>query len=124
MGVWIERQRLCVWGRHPLLLLGNRSSFKPDLDCSTAESVFGTKVRLPVKLISPTPPNAVQDAANLLHSLRHLTGTPSPVPPRPSVSESYLEETWLHHFTSFYDVIESTGHWSPLRRPLLDGLST
>nr|VZI45204.1 unnamed protein product [Spirometra erinaceieuropaei] len=75
-----------------LVLLGIRSSLKSDLDCSAAELVFGATVRLPGQMISPTPRVAVEDPTNLLHRLRQFLRTLSPVPPRPSVSESYLEK--------------------------------
>ncbi|BHF67819.1 hypothetical protein SprV_0301084800 [Sparganum proliferum] len=81
------------WTEHlPLVLLGIRSSLKSDLDCSAAELVFGATVRLPGQMISPTPRVAVEDPTNLLHRLRQFLRTLSPVPPRPSVSESYLEK--------------------------------
>ncbi|BHF78009.1 hypothetical protein SprV_0602111900 [Sparganum proliferum] len=81
------------WTDHlPLVLLGIRSSLKSDLDCSAAELVFGATVRLPGQTISPTPRVAVEDPTNLLHRLRQFLRTLSPVPPRPSVSESYLEK--------------------------------
>ncbi|BHF77518.1 hypothetical protein SprV_0602062500 [Sparganum proliferum] len=47
--------------------------------------------RLPLT-ISPTPRVAVEDPTNLLHRLRQFLRTLTPVPPRPSVSESYLEK--------------------------------
>ncbi|BHF65278.1 Era Like 12S Mitochondrial RRNA Chaperone 1 [Sparganum proliferum] len=81
------------WTDHlPLVLLGIRSSFKSDLDCSATELVFDATVRLPGQMISPTPRVAVEDPTNLLHRLRQFLRTLSPVPPRPSVSESYLEK--------------------------------
>ncbi|BHF84632.1 hypothetical protein SprV_0902778300 [Sparganum proliferum] len=81
------------WTDHlSLVLLGIRSALKPDLDCSAAELVFGATVRLPGEMISPTPQSAVEDPTNLLHRLRQFMRTLSPVPPRPSVSESYLEK--------------------------------
>ncbi|BHF78125.1 hypothetical protein SprV_0602123500 [Sparganum proliferum] len=81
------------WTYHlPLVLLGIHSSLKSDLDCSAAERVFGATVRLPGQMISPIPRVAVEDPTNLLHRLRQFLRTLSPVPPRPSVSESYLEK--------------------------------
>ncbi|BHF80104.1 hypothetical protein SprV_0702322800 [Sparganum proliferum] len=81
------------WTDHlSLVVLGIRSSLKSDLDCSAAELVFGATVRLPGQMISPTPRVAVEDPTNLLHRIRQFLRTLSPVPPRPSVSESYLEK--------------------------------
>ncbi|BHF75238.1 hypothetical protein SprV_0501833400 [Sparganum proliferum] len=81
------------WTDHlPLVLLGIRSALKPDLDCSAAELVFGSTVRLPGEMISPTPQSAVEDPTNLLHRLRQFVRTLSPVPPRSSASPSHLEK--------------------------------
>nr|VZI49627.1 unnamed protein product [Spirometra erinaceieuropaei] len=81
------------WTDHlPLVLLGIRSALKPDLDCSAAELVFGSTIRLPGEMISPTPQGAVEDPTNLLHRLRQFMRTLSPVPPRSSASPSYLEK--------------------------------
>nr|VZI08547.1 unnamed protein product [Spirometra erinaceieuropaei] len=81
------------WTDHlPPVLLGIRSALKPDLDCSAAELVFGSTVRLPGEMISPTPQGAAEDPTNLLHRLRQFMRTLSPVPPRSSASPSYLEK--------------------------------
>nr|VZI11278.1 unnamed protein product [Spirometra erinaceieuropaei] len=81
------------WTDHLLLvLLGIRSALKPDLDCSAAELVFGSTVRLPGEMISPNPQGAVEDPTNLLHRLRQFMRTLSPVPPRSSASPFYLEK--------------------------------
>nr|VZI50084.1 unnamed protein product [Spirometra erinaceieuropaei] len=81
------------WTDHlPLVLLGIRSALKPDLDCSAAELVFGSTVRLPGEMISPTPQGTAEDPTNLLHRLRQFMRTLSPVPPRSSASPSYLEK--------------------------------
>ncbi|BHF78845.1 hypothetical protein SprV_0602196100 [Sparganum proliferum] len=81
------------WTDHlPLVLLGIHSSLKSDLDCSAVELVFGATVRLPGQMISLTPRVAFEDTTNLLHRLRQFLRTLSPVPPRPAVSESYLEK--------------------------------
>ncbi|BHF80404.1 hypothetical protein SprV_0702353100 [Sparganum proliferum] len=81
------------WTDHlPLLLFGVRSSLKSDLDCSAAELVFGATVRLPGQMISPTPRVSVEDPTDLLHRLQQFLRTLFSVPPRPSVSEYYLEK--------------------------------
>ncbi|BHF59660.1 hypothetical protein SprV_0100262100 [Sparganum proliferum] len=96
----------------PLVLLCIHSSLKSDLDCSAAELVFDTTVRPPGEMISTTPRVAVEDPTNLLHRLRQFMRTLAPVPPRPSLSESYQEKDWRHALTSVSDVIESAGHWN------------
>nr|VZI09926.1 unnamed protein product [Spirometra erinaceieuropaei] len=100
------------WIDHlPLVLLGICSSLKTDLDCSAAEFVFGATVRLPGQMISPTPRVAVEDPTNLLHRLRQFLRTLSPVPPRASLSESYIDKdltTCSHVYL----------RWDRVRRPL------
>ncbi|BHF84456.1 hypothetical protein SprV_0902760700 [Sparganum proliferum] len=114
------------WTDHlPLVLLGIRSALKPDLDCSATEQVFGSTVRLPGEMISPTPQSAVEDPTNLLHRLRQFMRTLSPVPPKSSGSSQVLRflpgppplrlisrRTWRHALTSISDVIESVGPWN------------
>ncbi|BHF63958.1 hypothetical protein SprV_0200695400 [Sparganum proliferum] len=77
---------------HLLVLRGIRSALKPDLDCSAAELVFGATVRLPGAMIWPNPRGAVEDPTNLLHRLRQLMRSLSPVQPKSSASPSYLEK--------------------------------
>ncbi|BHF74020.1 hypothetical protein SprV_0401710400 [Sparganum proliferum] len=104
------------WTGHlPLVLLGIRSTPKSDFDCSTAELVFGVTVRLPGEVISPTRRVAVEDPANLLHRLRQFIRTLSPVRPRTSVSESYLEKQMAKCSS---DVVETAGPGSQPTRPL------
>ncbi|XP_045137185.1 uncharacterized protein LOC123519746 [Portunus trituberculatus] len=66
----------------PLVLLSIRSSLKEDLQHSPAELVYGTSLRLPGKIMAPTPaspPSSTQDfASHLKSAMSHL----QPVPPR------------------------------------------
>ena len=68
----------------PLVLLGIRSALKQDLGCSTAEMVYGTPLRLPGELITPSasaPPTPESFAAELqrtMASLRPTTPRPAP----------------------------------------------
>ncbi|VDL96728.1 unnamed protein product [Schistocephalus solidus] len=69
------------WTDHlSLVLLGINSALKSDLDCSTAELVFGVTIRLPGEMISPSPCGVVENPTNLLHRLRQFMRTLSPVP--------------------------------------------
>ncbi|BHF82391.1 hypothetical protein SprV_0802552900 [Sparganum proliferum] len=68
------------------------SSLGSDIDCFAVELVFGVIVQLPGQMISPTPRVTFEDPTNLLHRLQQFMRALSPVPPRPSVSESLLEE--------------------------------
>ncbi|VDL98486.1 unnamed protein product [Schistocephalus solidus] len=63
-----------------------------DVDFSTAELVFGATLRLPSEMISSSPRGVDADPNNLLHRLLKFMRTLSPVPPRPSMPESYIEK--------------------------------
>ncbi len=76
----------------PLALLGIRAALKSDLDCSTAELVFGTTLRLPGEMVTPTPRGADEDPINFVHRLRQFMRLLSPVPPRTPPSKSYVEK--------------------------------
>nr|VZI00788.1 unnamed protein product [Spirometra erinaceieuropaei] len=81
------------WMDHlPLVLLGIRAVLNADLDCYSAELVFGATVRLPGEMVSPTLRGAVEDPTYLLHRLWQFMRALSPILPRPSTSPSYLEK--------------------------------
>nr|VZI26166.1 unnamed protein product [Spirometra erinaceieuropaei] len=71
----------------PVALLGIRAALKSDLDCSAAELVFGTTLRLPGEMISPTSRGAEENPENFVHRLRQFTRSLSSVPPRAPSTE-------------------------------------
>nr|VZI34585.1 unnamed protein product [Spirometra erinaceieuropaei] len=95
------------------VLLDIRSSLKSDLDCSAAEHAFGAIVRLPGKMISPTPRSAIEDPNSLLHRLRQFVRTRSPDPFWPSVSEFYLEKD----LTTFSHILRCDRVFRPVEPP-------
>lgn len=70
----------------PLVLLGLRSAFKQDLHCTTAEMVYGTTLRLPGELFTPTP--SPIDPQQFVGQLRQHVQTLRPSPTRPKNSAS------------------------------------
>nr|VZI46266.1 unnamed protein product [Spirometra erinaceieuropaei] len=76
----------------PLALLGIRAALKSDLGCSAAELVFGTTLRLPGEMITPTSRGSDETPDNLVHRLRQFMRSLSPVPPRAPMTESYVEK--------------------------------
>ncbi|BHF83024.1 hypothetical protein SprV_0802616500 [Sparganum proliferum] len=56
-------------GNVPVALLGIRAALKSDLDCSAAELVFGTTLRLPGEMVTPTSLGAEQTPENFVHRL-------------------------------------------------------
>nr|VZI14961.1 unnamed protein product [Spirometra erinaceieuropaei] len=75
----------------PLALLRIRAALKLDLGCSTAELVFGTILRPPDEMTTPTSRGADKTPDNLVHRLRQFMRSLSPVPPRAPMTESYVE---------------------------------
>nr|VZI47936.1 unnamed protein product [Spirometra erinaceieuropaei] len=76
----------------PLALLGIRAALKSDLGCSAAELVFGTTLRLPGEMVTPTSRGADKTPDDLVHRLRQFMRALSPVPPRTPMTESYVEK--------------------------------
>ncbi|BHF67248.1 hypothetical protein SprV_0301027400 [Sparganum proliferum] len=76
----------------PPALLGIRAALKSDLDCSAAELVFGTTLRLSGEMITATSRGADETPDNLVHRLRQFMRLLSPVPPRTPMTESYVEK--------------------------------
>ena len=61
----------------PLTLLGIRSTVKADLNCSPAELVFGTTLRLPGQFVAPPQSSMTLDVGKyvdrLCHHMRHVS---------------------------------------------------
>ncbi|BHF60405.1 hypothetical protein SprV_0100337000 [Sparganum proliferum] len=76
----------------PVVLLGIRAALKSDLDCSAAELVFGTTLRLPGEMVTPTSRGAEETPENFVHRLRQFMRSLSPVPPRAPSTEPYVEK--------------------------------
>jgi cleavage and polyadenylation specificity factor subunit 1 len=62
----------------PLILLGVHTSYKPDLQTSVAELVYGEPLRIPGKLL--TPNDCPADRAQLITQLRQHMARLRPVP--------------------------------------------
>nr|VZI20414.1 unnamed protein product [Spirometra erinaceieuropaei] len=89
----IDESKTQESGRTPgLALLGIRAAVKSDLGCSAAELVFGTTLRLPGEMITPTPREADETPYNLVHRLRQFMRSLSPVPPLAPMIESNVEK--------------------------------
>ena len=70
----------------PLVLLGIRMALKNDLQCSTAELVYGTTLRLPGEFFQQTAIDALPDPMTLVTRLRDTTRNLRAVPVPPSTS--------------------------------------
>ncbi|BHF82041.1 hypothetical protein SprV_0802517700 [Sparganum proliferum] len=73
------------WSEHlPLVMLGIRTALKPDLECSAAELVYGTTLRIPRDFFGYSQRSADLDPSDYVQRLRqdmtHLRATPPGAP--------------------------------------------
>ena len=66
----------------PLIMLGIRTARKEDLQCSTAELVYGTTLRLPGEFFDPSTSSTVPDPVSYVTQLRAVMSKLRAVPPR------------------------------------------
>lgn len=63
----------------PIVLLGLRTAWKADLQCSSAEMVYGEALRIPGEFFQPTPANKIQPVDFVSELRRHISNL-KPVP--------------------------------------------
>lgn len=98
----------------PSVLLGLRATFRPDLQTTSAELVFGQTIRLPGDFLDPTPKediNSSEFLKSLKSSLQDLTPVPSHHHGTPKVFVPQALEECTHVFVR-YDAVRT-----PLRPP-------
>ena len=66
----------------PLVLLGLRTTLKQDLNCSTAELVYGTTLRIPGEFVSPSPDNLAADPTTYVTQLKRTMASLRATAPR------------------------------------------
>ncbi|CAB0007889.1 unnamed protein product [Nesidiocoris tenuis] len=64
----------------PVILLGLRTTYKPDLGASPAELVYGTTLCLPGEFFEVTPPSVPTTPTEYIHRLRQLFSKIRPAP--------------------------------------------
>ena len=78
----------------PLVMLGIRTSLKSDLQCSPAELVYGTTLRIPGAMFIPTAITQLPDPDNYVQNLKTLMNALQPTPPRVNPHPySYVDPT-------------------------------
>ncbi|BHF84599.1 hypothetical protein SprV_0902775000 [Sparganum proliferum] len=79
-------------------MLGIRTALKPDLECSAAELVYGTILRIPGDFFGHSQSSADLDPSNyvqrLRHAMTHLRATPPRAPTTRDVLRKRLEENY------------------------------
>ena len=99
----------------PMVLLGIRTALKTDLQCSVAELVYGTTLRLPgefsVQHTSSTPEDTAALLTHLRAAMRELKATAPRYQPRGNTYISDELSTCTHVF------VRNDAVRKPLRRP-------
>ncbi|BHF82359.1 hypothetical protein SprV_0802549600 [Sparganum proliferum] len=67
----------------PLVMLGIRTALKPDLECSTAELVYGTTLRIPGDFFDNSQSSADLDPSDYVQTLRQAMNHLRATSPRP-----------------------------------------
>ena len=75
----------------PLVLLGIRTAVKEDIQCKAAEMVYGTTLRLPGELITPSHPESV-NTSDFVAQLKTRMQQALPKPPRPVNRNSHVSD--------------------------------
>ena len=80
------------WVEHlPLVLLGIRSTFKEDLNCTPAELVFGTSIRLPGEMFTDSRSTGELDPSSYVTRLKTYMQQLRPSPPRAATRSSHVD---------------------------------
>ncbi|BHF66791.1 hypothetical protein SprV_0200981300 [Sparganum proliferum] len=84
------------WSEHlPLVMLGIRTALKPDLECSAAELVYGTTLRIPGDFFGHSQRSADLDPSDYVQRLRQVMTHLRATPPRAPTSKSYIDPNLL-----------------------------
>nr|VZI50019.1 unnamed protein product [Spirometra erinaceieuropaei] len=79
------------WSDHlPLVLLSLRSTLKADIGCTAADLVYGTSLRLPGELVSPSNMQTFFEHRSYVEQLRSVMRNLRATPPRASPANSFI----------------------------------
>ncbi|BHF66092.1 hypothetical protein SprV_0200910600 [Sparganum proliferum] len=84
------------WSEHlPLVMLGIRTALKSDLECSAAELVYGTTLRIPGDFFGYSQSSAHLDPSNYVQRLHQAMTHLRATPPRAPTSNSHIDPNLL-----------------------------
>ena len=102
----------------PLVLLGMRAAYKPDLGTSAAQLVFGEALRLPGEFFRSPEEQEQQSASELTRTLRQMIRALKPTPTswhrRPDDNRPFVSHALANAAQVF---VRIDGHKAPLQAP-------
>ena len=104
------------WMDHlPMVLLGLRTAWREDPDCSPAELVYGSTLRIPGEFVEPLPKRNLQPSSEFLHDLQTSMQNALPPPVKHHATpQSYIPPNLS---STGYVYVRVDGHRTPLQRP-------
>ena len=104
------------WMDHlSIVLLGLRVAWREDPDCSPAELVYGSSLRLPGEFVDPTSGRTAQPTSAFLRDLQQTMQTVLPPPPvYHNNCQHYVPDNLAQ---TGYVYVRVDNHRSPLQRP-------
>ena len=99
----------------PITLLGIRSAWRVEPDCSPAELVYGTTLLLPGEFLNSADARSAQPSSNFLQRLQ--ASMRSALPPPPCYHGSRTSHVPTNLGTTGYVYVRCDARRSPLQRP-------
>ena len=102
-------------GHLPMVFLGIRTAWREDPDCSPAELVYGSSLRIPGEFFEPTTYRDVQTSSAFLRGLQTSMNKALPLPVKNhSSQQTYMPNTLS---STGYVYVRVNGHRTQLQRP-------
>ena len=102
-------------GHLPMVLLGIRTAWREDPDCSPAELVYGSSLRIPDEFVEPTTSCDIQPSSAFLRGLQTSMNNALPPPVKYHSSQpTYMPSTLA---SIGYVYVRADGHRTPLLPP-------
>ena len=99
----------------PMILLGIRTTFKADLQCTTAELVYGTTLRLPSEFFDHHTDVPIEDPSNYVTKLKSVMQQLQAIPPRLQSNKKVYVSDDLHKCTHVF--VRHDAIRKPLQQP-------
>ena len=99
----------------PMILLGIRTTFKADLQCTTAEFVYGTTLRLPSEFFDHHTDVPIEDPSNYVTKLKSVMQQLQAIPPRLQSNKKVYVSDDLHKCTHVF--VRHDAIRKPLQQP-------